>query len=349
MATSWNPYSGTGGVVGGNMGMGMFTQPQGWVAPGTPGSGGGAAQWRNPGGSSGGYGSTAGPTTLSQMIAMQREENAKTKAQNQATRQATLNELGGVATAFQGDPLWQATRQSAQNLLANPEAINDQTQQLIQNRASNQTNAAANTERDRMRRQLASQGMLDSSAGQGALGQLERDRMAGLADSTTSLEIQRANQRNQNILQAQQAGASLAGQQNAVNQFATGTRAATDLYFQPENLSGYAGYFAGGSGGGASGYSSPYGPKSNSAPGFQFNTSQGLNPWGPNSPGQTGFSPGLRGNYDWTGQMSGGYTPQYQGPSDAWYANQQQKLDAQNAMDWSRSFDPGAAGFWSNV
>jgi hypothetical protein len=31
-----------------------------------------------------------------------------------------------------------------------------------------------------------------------------------------------------------------------------------------------------------------------------------LNPMGRASPGQTGFDPGLRGNYQWTGQLSGG-------------------------------------------
>jgi hypothetical protein len=193
--------------------------------------------------------------TLSQMLQMQREENAKTQAQNMATRQATLGELGNVGSAFRGDPLWQATRSSAQNMLANPEAINDQTQQMMINRGSNLVNAASNTARGRSRQQLAGMGLLDSSAEQDVLGQTERDRMAQLTDMSTGLDIERAKARNADILRAQQMGAALAGQESGVNQFVAGTRANTDLYFNPENLSGYAGAFAnqgGASGGGAS-------------------------------------------------------------------------------------------------
>lgn len=195
------------------------------------------------GANTGGGGSSAG-MTLSQMLQMQREENAKTQQQNMETRQATLGELGNVGSAFRGDPLWNATRQSAQNMLANPEAINDQTQQMMINRGSNLVNAASNTARGRSRQQLAGMGLLDSSAEQDVLGQTERDRMAQLSDMSTGLDIERAKARNADILRAQQMGAALAGQESGVNQFAAGTRANTDLYFNPENLSGYAGAFA---------------------------------------------------------------------------------------------------------
>jgi hypothetical protein len=266
------------------------------------------------GGSAGGSGSAAGGMTLSQMLEMQRSENAKTRAMNQAAREATLGRLEGVATAFEGDPMWQATRQSAMQRIADPEAINDYTQQLIQNRSSNQVNAAADSSRNRMRQQLASMGMLGSSAEQGALGQVERDRIAGLSDASTKLEIERANRRNQDILSSQQMGAALAGQQSGVNQFVAGKRADTDLYFQPENLSGYAGYFAGG-GRGMFGAAGPKGTLNNEASRFGFNPST-LNQQGRQSPGQTGFAPGLRGNYQWSGgadQVSPnyGYMPGY--------------------------------------
>ena len=188
-------------------------------------------------------GSSAG-MTLSQMLQMQREENAKTQAQNEATRQATLGELGNVGSAFRGDPLWNATRQSAQNMLANPEAINDQTQQMMINRGSNLVNAASNTARGRSRQQLAGMGLLDSSAEQDVLGQTERDRMAQLTDMSTGLDIERAKARNADILRAQQMGAALAGQESGVNQFVAGTRANTDQFYKPEDLSGYAGLFA---------------------------------------------------------------------------------------------------------
>ena len=195
------------------------------------------------GANTGGGGSSAG-MTLSQMLQMQREENAKTQAQNEATRQATLGELGNVGSAFRGDPLWQATRSSAQNMLANPEAINDQTQQMMINRGSNLVNAASNTARGRSRQQLAGMGLLDSSAEQDVLGQTERDRMAQLTDMSTGLDIERAKARNADILRAQQMGAALAGQESGVNQFVAGTRANTDQFYKPEDLSGYAGLFA---------------------------------------------------------------------------------------------------------
>lgn len=267
----------------------------------TPLPSGGASSGAGGSGGTSPFGS--GSMSLSQLLAMQRAENAKTKAENIATRNATLGVIGGVPTAFQADPLWQATRRSAQRLVENPEALNDQTQQLIQNRAANQTNAAANTARDQMRRQLAAQGMLGSSAEQGALGQLERDRQASLADSATKLEIERAARRNQDILASQQMGAALAGQESGVNERMANTRAQTDLYFQPENLSGYAGYFAGqGSGGmfgGAGGTLKNQGV-------YNGENIGALNPWGRQSPGQTGFAPGLRGNYSWAG-VGGGY------------------------------------------
>jgi hypothetical protein len=263
---TWSSKSGFGGVL-------MSPQQQ-------------LAMMRNTsGGSSGGSGSM----TLSQMLAMQREQNAQTKQQNIDTRQATLGVIGGVPTAFEGDPLWQATRQSAQRLVNDPEAINDQTQQLIQNRAANQTNAAANTSRDQIRRQMAAQGMLGSSAEQGAMGQLERDRMAGLADASTKLEIERASRRNQDILASQQMGAALAGQQSGVRERMAGVRAQTDTYWNPEDLSGYAGYFAG-QGGGRAGGGFGFG-LNNQGSTFGFNTRSSLNQnVGPMIPGQPGLS-----------------------------------------------------------
>lgn len=287
------------------------------------GGGGGGGFSGSGGGFSGGGGGGGGNNQLlSELLAMQRSENTQTQQQNIATRNATLEELGGVATAFRGDPLWQATRASAQAMLANPEAINDETQQKIINRGSNLINAASNTARGQSRQQLAGMGLLGSSAEQGIMGQAERDRMAQLGDMTTNLEIERAMRRNQDILQAQQMGAALAGQESGVNQFVAGTRANTDLYFQPENLSGYAAYFAGGGGGGGF------------ANGGNFGFMSG-------TPGASGIRASDSAP---TGIMR--YGGQYSGPSNPFYRGTRGTRTPDDPTGGMAYWVPGAPNIW---
>jgi len=251
-----------------------------------------------------------GGMSLSELLRMQREENAKTYQENLGRWQGIEQGLMGVPQKLAADPLMQGARGLASGLVANPEAINDQTQQLMMNRASNLVNAASNTQQGQTRQQLGSMGLLGGSAESAAMGQIGRNRQAQLADTATQLEIERAMRRNQDIQSAAALAGGLAGQQSGAEQFAQGTRAQTAPYFTPESLAGYAGFFAGQGGGslfGNGGMST--GQTNNQASPFGFSTGALNAGAGGMSPGQTGIS-----TYNYNNPNGfGGY--QYSNPS----------------------------------
>lgn len=326
MAT-WDPRNGVGGIVGGNMGMGMFVQPQ---------SGRSSNEMQtlayqgklptNP------YGSSGAGMTIESLLNMQRTENARNRDLMEANWQEGKSNLYGVMPGYDSDPMNTGARGLAQGLLNNPEAINDQTQSQIRSRLQNMLGAQADVARRRGMASLSSQGMMNPAAMGRMNERLGRAEDATLSRSMADTEIERALRKNQDIQSAAGMGRQLGMDRAGLSMDVNKTYLDNMPTYRPEDLSGMAALINKQTYKPATGYSSPYGSmqnQGNSMPSFGFNTSQGLQPWGPNSPGQTGFSPGLRGEYQWTGQYQPPQQPQYQGPSQAWYQRQAQpSLDA---------------------
>lgn len=227
----------------------------------TPGSGVGGPQYGaapSGGGSGvyGAYGAGAGgggmPTSMSDIFGLQRQENMDKRNYNRGLWGEVRDYTKAVPQQYANNPLTQGAQFQAQRLVNDPEAINDRTQQLAVNRASNLMNAAQNMRRQGLQRDLASRGMLGGSTARAATDKLERERSAGLMGLGSDLEVQRAIRRNQDITGAVGLASGLAGQQAQIGSDAARTLMSGVPYEAPDDFSGLAAMLglSGGLGGG---------------------------------------------------------------------------------------------------
>jgi hypothetical protein len=178
------------------------------------------------------------PQSPQDLYRQQRQANLDTRNYNRGLWSEVRDYTTNVPRAYANDPLTQGARGLAAGLLANPEAINDRTQQLAVNRASNLMNAAQNAQRRGVMQGLAARGMLGGSAQQAAMNNIERNRQAQLVGLGSDLEVQRAMRRNQDITNATNLASALAGQQAAISGDAARTLMSGVPYEAPDDLSG---------------------------------------------------------------------------------------------------------------
>lgn len=302
-------WSGIAGSGAGSDFSGRYSQ--------RPGAAGGMGA-----GVGGGFGPLGAGLSIGGLIGMQREENARNRALTEANWQEGKRNLAGVMPGYMSDPMTTGARGLAANLMANPEAINDQTQSLIRNAQMNQLGAQGNSAMRRGSAQLASRGQLNPAAQARMQERIGMGTQAAMSRALAQTEIDRALRRNQDIMAAMGAGRQLGNDQAGLNLDVQKTFLENMPQYLPEDLSGMAALLAqtqSGGGGGLFG-SRAQAKNMNSGSDFGFNVGA-LNPIGQQSPGQTGFAPGQRGSYQWTGQDSGGYVP-YQAPtpqSSGWW------------------------------
>lgn len=190
------------------------------------------------------------------LLGMQGGENEWARRNNQASWDLGRNTLLGVQQNYNQDPTVAATRNRVQQLLADPEAINDRVQSMIQNRAANQINAQQAAQGRDVAGILAAGGQMDAGSMAAAA---ERIGNAGMAQQTnigSQLEIQRANQRNQDIQNAIAAGRGMSGQDYGLQMDVAGTLIRNLPQYQPQDLSGWLAAMpqgGGGMGGGGGG------------------------------------------------------------------------------------------------
>lgn len=320
---SWDQYSGGSGVVGGSLADVLVGagRPQSTLMTRTGMGGayssyvplpGGGASFGSPGAIGGGVSSIGG------LIGMQRDENARNRALAEANWQEGKAGLLGVLPRYGADPMTTGARGLAAGLMANPEAINDQTQSLIRNAQMNQLGAQGSSAMRRGSAQLASRGQLNPAAQARMQERIGMGTQAAMSRALAQTEIDRALRRNQDIMAAMGAGRQLANDQAGLDMDVRKTFLENMPQYLPEDLSGMAALLARASSSGGGGGAGKI--RANDVPSFGFQVGA-LNPMGRQSPGQTGFAPGLRGGYQWTGQDSGGYVP-YQAPtpqSSGWW------------------------------
>jgi len=194
---------------------------------------------------------------IQKLLKEQQDRNDAAAAKNEANWNMALGGVNNAVSNFNNNPLMQQANTNALNLARNPEAINDQMQQQIQNRQSNLTNAAMNSQQAQLRGQLAERGQLGGSAETLAMNRLSQMRQDTLADKSAELDVQRANQRNADIMNATQLAAGLAGQTYGVQGGAAATIMGNLPQYLPDDITGQLallqnfGQGGGGYGGGA--------------------------------------------------------------------------------------------------
>ena len=185
-----------------------------------------------------------GDMSLSGLLGMQQTDNAW-------ARNAQLKEWDDVKPRFQNamneydtDAMNVGARGLAAGFLANPEAINDQTQQNILNKAQT-VNTAQNQARlhaaamDAAERGLAGGGQLA-----GIQDQIRGDTSRQMAQTNSDIGIQRALRKNQDITNAIGIGQGLAGQRAGFNQQNTATWANSIPQYKADDYSGLASLLA---------------------------------------------------------------------------------------------------------
>lgn len=190
------------------------------------------------GGFGGGSFGGGGGGSINGLMQQQLADNAWARQNNLAEWTQAKGQLLNVPGQYQNDPMRQGSRALGAQMLANPEAINDRTQQLAVNRGSNLINAASNSQMNGMMGDAASMGQLGSSSMQAGYQGIQNQRMGQLMGMGSDLEIKRAQARNQDMYSAINMGSQLAGQDHGVNMGVASEYIQNLPQFKADNLSG---------------------------------------------------------------------------------------------------------------
>lgn len=158
-----------------------------------------------PGGSAGG-----GQYSIDSLIA----DSIKSRDDAKKKQEDLWNKLYGQVSAIPGqyaaDPLTQGSNALTQKFLSNPEALNDDTFQKIQGQNASRLRAGTDAQMRQGLGTAAASGLTDPSSISSLQERIGRGAMQDQTNSDTQLQVQRANQRNQdwmNAIQAARGGA----------------------------------------------------------------------------------------------------------------------------------------------
>lgn len=170
---------------------------------------------------------------------------------------------GAENTRRANDPLNKANYKSISDLLADPEAINDQVQAKIQAKQAGIADANTSAQRRQGMGVLGASGQMDAGSIAAMNERLGRTNLAAQEAGMSDLEVTRANQRNRDIMGAQnqasgQVGADTAFHQGQEDRYLVQQREPSEsIPFMPNGagVGGVAGGAAGGTSTGGTGVS----------------------------------------------------------------------------------------------
>jgi len=341
--TYTRPFGVTGGTAtaiitpksGGNLNLNYdWSKGGSTFKPATQSSG---TSWTNPTytnntGSGGGYNQWG--SNINDLLSKQMAQNDSVRQQNQNMWNTAYNRLSSVDSNWRNNQNANTTRGMVSQMLANPEAINDRTQALIQSKAGNAIDAQQRAMQNQTLGALSAGGQTDAASMAAALERIGNAGMAAKAGQISDLEVQRANQRNQDYYNAIQAGQSNA-QQDYSNDMGV---ASTLIQNLPQwRADDYSGLIASlGSMGGGYGGSSSYAGTSSPTSGGGFSWSNALSNLGSLNGGGVNYSDyygdrlGQSGGARYSTSQSGQGGPQYNSAYS--YANPQNNAAYMNAV-----------------
>lgn len=224
--------------------------PAGIPQPGVPRSTNTQQSWSNgtPGmpGTGGGLQAGGGGLDINALLAKQQAQNDQARVRNQGAFDQSAANIRGVTKQY-NDPnsqmgqTVQSTRALVQKLLGNPEALNDNVQAQIQARAQNQIRAKQEEQQRLMTNQMMQSGQGDMASLQAGRERLGNQAAAESQRTATGLDIQRANQRNQDYMNAANAGQQFTQQDMNANLAPESTVLQNMLYQMPDDYAGLIG------------------------------------------------------------------------------------------------------------
>ena len=171
---------------------------------------------------------------LQDIVNRQQAEIERARAQRQEAWKGIQDRLQQFRSEYAADPMVQQSRALATRLMADPEAINDTVAQLIRNRAQNQLAAQYGTMERQGAGSLGESGQLDAASLAAMRERMGASRAGAMAGMTSNLEVQRAQQRNQDIMNAAQLGMAQAGQRAGLDLATAQTYAGAAPYEQAD-------------------------------------------------------------------------------------------------------------------
>lgn len=201
--------------------------PSGYAGGGVPGGGGMYGQNTQSSG-----------TDIGSILQRQMASNDEARKKQEDAWQQQKSYMMGLPGQYANDPLKVGSDKLTQGLLANPEAMNDQVMQSILNRSSNENRAAADNQYRQGLGLAANSGLTDAGSLSALRERVDRGAMANNQNQQTQLEIQRAQQRNQDIMNASNLGRQGA-QANFNVPFQTGNSImANQPQYRPDDYTG---------------------------------------------------------------------------------------------------------------
>lgn len=227
--------SGSGNAGGNNF-------PTGFKQPGLPTQQNNAGGYQTGGGFQVGGG---GQIDINGLLAKQQAQNDAARVRNQSAFDQSAGKIRDVTTQYndQNSKMGQTvqqTRDLVQKMLRDPEAINDNVQAQIQSRAQNQIRAKQEEQQRLMQNQMMQSGQGDFASMQAGRERLGNQAAAESQRTATGLDIQRANQRNQDFMNASNMGQQFTQQDMNANLSPESTVLQNMLYQLPDD---YAGLF----------------------------------------------------------------------------------------------------------
>ncbi len=217
---------------GGGLGSGGF---QSMNADGSSSTGFnlGAGYGGAPGGTGGG--NSGG---ISGLINQQMQQNNQSRDQNQQNWKGALDDLLGVRTRYNADPTVQGMNRLTNNLMADPESLNDRTMGQIQARNSSGINGMMAAQLRNASGILAANGQTDAASMMRERMRIANQGMYANANSGTQLDIARAQNRNNDIQNAIRAGQGVSGQQLGMDMGVAQNYMQNLPQYRPDDLSG---------------------------------------------------------------------------------------------------------------
>lgn len=248
----------------------------------------------------GGIGMNGMPSSLQSILGMQQTDNQWARDNNQREWNDAKANLQSVLPGYDNDAMNVGARGLTSQLLANPESINDQTQQQIMNRAQTLNTANNQARLSAAAMDAAERGLSGGGQVSALQDSIRGDNARQMAQTASGLDIDRAMRRTQDFTNAIKLGSDQAQFRGNLAQQNAATHVQGLPQYKADDYSGLAAILAQQQAGGGFGRA-PVGPQIGNvrygqglnAGGFNFGGMQeSVNPYYGNRPTNSYFGGG---------------------------------------------------------
>lgn len=224
-------YSSFANYLNGNMSQGQANGSGGMNWQQKPGWGGGGGGWNSQGSQQGQLGNL-----LNQQLALGQQADAK----NEANWQKGQGMINSAMSGYNNSAITQGNRNLVQGLQQDPYSINQNVQNQILGGAANSINSQNAAAQRQIMGMMAANGQGSAQDMAALMGKMNRQGNAQQAQVASQLQVQKALQDKQDIMNAAHLGQQQSAQDVGVNQWGANTFLSNMPQYKPANLAGFA-------------------------------------------------------------------------------------------------------------